>query len=181
MPNLKWRFLFIRNLSNVIYSIVSVLYFCFCVNHTKWTILEFLYLWKTNLQLFYRKVCVGSPAARHSKPSQQARLVEKKVCLISDACDSGGGSQTSVQRPTPPSTSRGWEHYRQSGRGWGGATCRNSTVIFKLVISGLTSIILVVLGTVNLQFWGALVPISLGTFLGIVAVQALGTVWSSCS
>ena len=45
----------------------------------------------------------------------------------------------------------------------------------------LISIILVVLGTVNLQFWGALVPISLGTFLGIVAVQALGTVWSSCS
>ena len=42
-------------------------------------------------------------------------------------------------------------------------------VIFKLVITGLPSIILVVLGTVNLQFWGALVPISLQLVLGIVA------------
>ena len=31
------------------------------------------------------------------------------------------------------------------------------TVIFKLVISGLTSIILIVLGTVNLQFQGKFV------------------------
>ena len=54
------------------------------------------------------------------------------------------------------------------------------TVIFKLVISGLTSIILVVVGTVNLQ-WGALVPISLRSVLRIVAAQVLGTVWSSCS
>ena len=42
---------------------------------------------------------------------------------------------------------------------WRGAvTRRNSTVIFKLVISGLTSIILVVLGTVHLQFQGPFVP-----------------------
>ena len=49
-----------------------------------------------------------------------------------------------------------------------GGTCRNSTVIsnshLQLVISGLTSIILVLLGTVNLQFWGALVPISVHQF-----------------
>ena len=36
----------------------------------------------------------------------------------------------------------------------------SSTVIFKLVIGGLTSIILNVLGTVNLQFQGPFVPIS---------------------
>ena len=35
------------------------------------------------------------------------------------------------------------------------------TVIFRLVISGLTSVILVVLGAVNLQFQGPLVPFSL--------------------
>ena len=35
------------------------------------------------------------------------------------------------------------------------------TIIFRLVISGLTSIILVVLGTINLQFQGPFVPISL--------------------
>ena len=54
------------------------------------------------------------------------------------------------------------------GSGVGAVTCRNSTVIsnshLQLVISGLTSIILVLLGTVNLQFWGALVPISVHQF-----------------
>ena len=55
------------------------------------------------------------------------------------------------------------------------------TVIFKLVISGLTSIILVVLGIVNPQFQGALVPISWRSALRIVVAHILGTVWSSCS
>ena len=55
------------------------------------------------------------------------------------------------------------------------------TVIFKLVISSLTSIILVVLSTVNLQFQGPFVPISLQPVLGIVAAQILGTIWLSCS
>ena len=54
------------------------------------------------------------------------------------------------------------------------------TVIFRLVISGLTSIILVVLGTINLQFQGPFVPISLCPTLRIVAARVLGTVWSSC-
>ena len=43
------------------------------------------------------------------------------------------------------------------------------TVIFKLVVTGQTSIILVVLGTVNLQFQGPFVPISLRPILRIVA------------
>ena len=43
------------------------------------------------------------------------------------------------------------------------------TVILKLVIGGLTSIILIVLSTVNLQFQGQFVPISLRPVLGIVA------------
>ena len=54
------------------------------------------------------------------------------------------------------------------------------TVIFKLVISGLTSIILIVLGTSNLQFQGPFVPISLWSVLRIVAVHVPGTVRSSC-
>ena len=91
-----------------------------------------------------------------------------------------GGSHLSKDR-LPPQQAGGESIIDRVGGGGDGATCRNSTVIFKLVISGLTSIILVVLGTVNLQFWGALVPISLGTFLGIVAAQVLGTAWSSCS
>ena len=52
------------------------------------------------------------------------------------------------------------------------------TVIFKLVISGLTSIILVVIGMVNLQFQGWLVPVSLRPVLGVVAAHV--TVPSSC-
>ena len=55
------------------------------------------------------------------------------------------------------------------------------TVIFKLVISGLTSVILIVLGTINLQFQGPFVPISLWPVLGTAAAHVLGTVWSSCS
>ena len=54
-------------------------------------------------------------------------------------------------------------------------------VIFKLVIGALISVILVVLGTVNLQFQGPFVPISLSPVLGIVAVYVMGTVWSSGS
>ena len=55
------------------------------------------------------------------------------------------------------------------------------TVIFKLLISGLANIILIVLGTVNLQFQGPFVPISLWSGLRIVAAHVLDTVWSSCS
>ena len=46
---------------------------------------------------------------------------------------------------------------------------------------GLTSIILIVLGTVSLQFWGPFVPTSLWSVLRIVAAHVLGTVWSTCS
>ena len=55
------------------------------------------------------------------------------------------------------------------------------TVIFKLVISSLTSIILVVLSTVNLQFQGPFVPISSWSILRTVAAPVLGPVWPSCS
>ena len=55
------------------------------------------------------------------------------------------------------------------------------TVTFRLVISGLISIIMNDLGTVHLQLQGPIVPISLWSILRIVAAQVLGTVWSSCS
>ena len=108
---------------------------------------------------------VWGQAARHSKASKQTRLVEKKVCFISDAGNWGGRRwQTSVQRPAPqPWQTRGECFYRQSC-GVGGwlhteTTQSSTTVIFKLIISGLTSIIFVVLGTVNLQFQGHLFPL----------------------
>ena len=74
----------------------------------------------------------------------------------------GGGHLSKSQFPHP-AWQAGSENFYRQNRG-AGVTCRNSTVIsnshLQLVISGLTSIILVLLGTVNLQFWGALVPIS---------------------
>ena len=54
-------------------------------------------------------------------------------------------------------------------------------VIFKLVIGGLTSAILIVLGTVNLQFQGPSVAISLRPVPGTVAAHVLGTGWSACN
>ena len=52
---------------------------------------------------------------------------------------------------------------------------------FKLIICSLTNIILNVLGAVNHQFQGPFVPISLQSFLRIVAAEVLGTVQPSCS
>ena len=68
------------------------------------------------------------------------------------------GWQTSVQRLIPhpqPQQVRGESFYRQSwAEGW--CPSRNSIVIsnshLQIIISGLISIILIVLGTVNLQF-----------------------------
>ena len=55
------------------------------------------------------------------------------------------------------------------------------TGILKLVIGGLTSVLLMVFSTVSLQFQGRFVPISLRAVLGIVAAYVMATVRSSCS
>ena len=47
--------------------------------------------------------------------------------------------------------------------------------------STLSSVILIVLGIVNLKFQGQFVPICLRPVLGIVAADVKATVWSSCS
>ena len=68
----------------------------------------------------YWKVCVWGLAAHYLKANKQVRLVEKKICFISYASNWQGQWQTFVQRPIftpPPMISRGWEFYRQSGRG----------------------------------------------------------------
>ena len=104
--------------------------------------------------------------------------------LISDASnwEEAGGHLSKGQ--LPPSNKQGVRGFVDKSR-WGlhVETAESSvTVIFKLVTSGLPSVILVVLGQlVNLKCRHALVPISLQSFLGIVAAQVLDTVWSSCS
>ena len=125
--------------------------------------------------------------AHHSKGNKQVRLVERKVCFISEQQPWARVADICPKACSLPLTNR---LYRPScrGGGWGvggvlqaGKAQSSLTVIFKLVVSGLTSIILIVLGTVNLQFWGALVPISSWSILRIVAAHVLGTVWSSCN
>ena len=92
------------------------------------------------------------------------------------------GGQTPVQRPTPPTDNQWATAFIDRGRGQHAEIAESAlTVILKLVISGLTSVILILLGTVNLQFQGLFVPISLMPVLGIVAAYVMATAWSSCS
>ena len=58
---------------------------------------------------------------------------------------------------------------------------KQHTVILKLVISDLISIILIALSTVSLQFQHWFISISLWPILRIVAAYIMATVWSSCS
>ena len=90
--------------------------------------------------------------------------MEMKVCFISDA-GNWGGERVADVFPKADSRHKQWgkNFYKQSGGGME-TMCRNNTaltVIFKLVIGDLTSIILIVLGTVNLQFQDPFVPIFL--------------------
>ena len=103
----------------------------------------------------------GCLAARHSKANKQARLEERKICFISDAGNWRGGWQPSVQRPTPPSDKQAVRAFTDKVGGGGLHAERapsSLTVRFTLVISGLTSITLVVLGAV-FQSWVHLFPI----------------------
>ena len=86
-------------------------------------------------------------------------MVERKLCLISDAGNWQGG-QTSIQRPTPdPLATCGARTSIDRRRGLHAEMAQSAlTVIFKLVIGGLTNVILVVLGIVNLQSRVGLFP-----------------------
>ena len=88
----------------------------------------------------------------------------------------------SLLLPLPPVAPSGARAFIDRKMGIDVGTAQSTlTVIFKLIISGLTSVILIVLGTVNLQFRGQFVPISLRSVLRIMAAHILGTVWSSGS
>ena len=55
------------------------------------------------------------------------------------------------------------------------------TVMVKLGIGGLTSVMLVVSGAVNLQFRGPFLPVSLRPILRTVAAYVMVIIWSLCS
>ena len=101
------------------------------------------------------------------------------LMLETGVAGQGGGHLFKGGLP-PPQQAGGESFYRQSKGRWLHAEIVQSslTVLFTLIIGGLTSIILIVLGTVNLQFQGPLVPISLSPVLRTVAAYVVGTVWS---
>ena len=83
--------------------------------------------------------------------------MERNVCFILGIGNQHGArrGETTVQRPTSLTIS-GQELLQAEE----GPTCRNSTAILEWVIGGLTSIILILLSTINLQFQGMFVSIS---------------------
>lgn len=109
--------------------------------------------------------------------------LERKACFILDANNGVGGAGHSVQRADfSPLTISGQELLLAEG---GGHTQKQHSLIrgssWNGSCGGLTSVILIVLSAVHLQFQGRFVPISLRPVLGTVAAYVTATVWSSCS
>ena len=111
-------------------------------------------------------------------------MAERKVCFISDSGNCWGRVADICPKANSPDPlhENGVRAFIDKGGRWLYAETAQSslTVIFRLVISGLTSIILIVFSTINLQVQGPFVFISLWPILGIVATHVLGTVWSLC-
>ena len=107
-------------------------------------------------------------------------MEERKVCLILDAVRGRADACPKANNSTPHS--QGARAFIDGGRELHAETAQSAlTVFLKSVIAGLTSVILIVLSTVNLQFQGRFIPISLRPVLGIVAANVTATVWPSCS
>ena len=119
------------------------------------------------------------PAARCSEANSQPRMKERKVCFISDA-DTVERQLISVQRLTPCTGNLGKSCYKRKEEVPAETAQSALTAIFKFEHRGLASAILAVLGTVDLQFQGQFVSISLRPALGIVAAPVMATVWPSC-
>ena len=112
-----------------------------------------------------------------------------KVCCILDAnklstLEAGGVREKADACPKADSLHPqpvGKSFYRQRKEAWLHAETAQSalTSILKLVISGLTSVMMIVLCTVNLQFQGLFVSISLRLVLRIMGAYVMLTVWSS--
>ena len=112
-------------------------------------------------------------AAHHPKVNKQANKQERKVCFISDARNWGQGHV--CPKANSPRDNQQARVFIDRQRGLHAESVQSAlTVIFKLVMDGLTRVILVVLGAVNLQFQGQFVSISLRPILGIVAAYVMG-------
>ena len=116
---------------------------------------------------------VCSPLKRH---------VGAKESLIYFGCQQWWGERVNTypKRLIFPNSSTDSQWARASigwGRGLHAETASGLlTVILKLVIGGLTSVILVVLSTVNIQIHGGFISISFRPILGIVAAYVMAWV-----
>ena len=121
-----------------------------------------------------------NPAVLCSKANKEARLMERKICYILNASDWGhGGGQTPVQSATPPLTIMGQQSVQAEEWGYMQKQQSALTVILKLVTSGLTNIIVIVLNTGDFKFQGCIFPISLRPMLTTVGASVMAPVWSS--
>ena len=109
--------------------------------------------------------------------------MERRVCFILDVGNQRGWS--GLLPKTTPSTTvtiSGQELLKAEGGGYRqkqrGQLWQSPWIVS---FGGLTSIILIVLSTVNIQFQGPFVAISLRPVLRIMAAYVMVIVWSSCS
>ena len=130
-------------------------------------------------------MCYQGPAARRWKANCRQTSVGRKgkVALFRRPA-TGGGEGGRLFKGRLPSNSDNQEAraFIDRARRLHAETAQSAlTVILKLVIGGLTCVISIVLSTVNLQFQGRFVSISLRPILGIVAAYVMATAWSSRS
>ena len=161
--------------------------------HFSWTMLidssgfisTRLYIWliQKPLWICYQK---WDLAARCSKANKEARLVERKVCFISDVGNQRRWSALLPKTtpfpaetipkttPFPAETISGQDLLKAEG---GGYTQKQRGQLQQspwiLSSGGLTSIILIVLSTVNTQFQGPFVAISLRLIFRIMAAYVM--------
>ena len=118
-----------------------------------------------------------SPAAQ--KPINRPGWWKGKLALFQMPATEGGGERGLDICPRASATPHHPQLPRQAGsesfhrQSEGEKQYSQLTVIFELVIAGLTSLILVALSTVNLRFQGPFVPISLWSLLRIMVAYVL--------
>ena len=98
-----------------------------------------------------------------SKTSEEARLVERRVCFILITCNPGWAGKQGISVQRLSTSHNQWARtFIVGGREPLAETAQSAlTIILKLVIGDLISIIMIDLSTVNLYFQGLFVPISL--------------------
>ena len=115
------------------------------------------------------------------KPINKPGWWEGKFALFQMLAAGGEGRRLSKGQLSA-TDNRGPRAFVGRGRGLRAETAQSAlTVVLKSVIGGLTSVILIVLGTAHRHFQGQFVSISLRPVLGIGAAYVVGTAWSSRS